>query len=115
MQDPIFCIFVNNDLKMSKGQVAAQCSHVTQIVVDDIIRKKYESCGSDPECVLYEQWKITPTTLIFQANQQQMDEFASMPNARHFRDTINRVPPNSLTTVAFISVSHKDFNSLRLY
>lgn len=94
-------IFINQDLSMSKGQIAAQVSHVTQIITDELVRKCYENHPSPKECMAYMKWKMQPVTIILRATEEQLHELSAMPESKYFMDDSNRAGKHALTTVGF--------------
>ena len=117
MSDHVFYIFVNTDLNMSKGQQTAQIVHITQLIVEELVAKCYESRNIQPECIAYKKWKYCPTTIVLKATTEQLAELRKMNGAREFTDSGNRIPDNSLTVVGFIpnnnmSDSFKDYKLL---
>ncbi len=98
---PIFYIFVNSDLELSKGQTMAQISHITHVIVEDLIKKCYEVFPTTNECLEYMRWKIIPTTVILKATNNQLKDLIKRPGAKGFIDSGNRIPDNSLTVVGF--------------
>lgn len=98
---PTFYIFVNSDLGLSKGQSYAQISHVTALIVEDLVKKSYENFPPPKECMDFMKWKILPTTLVYKATGAQLRELIKMPGTKGFIDSCNRIPDNSLTIVGF--------------
>jgi peptidyl-tRNA hydrolase len=94
-------IFVNNDLGMSKGLLAAQIAHITQIIVEDVVKKSYEVFPTPQECITYMKWKLNPTVIIYKATAEQMRMLSKIPIAKTFSDMGNRLAQNSLTMVGF--------------
>ena len=117
MTAPVLYIFVNTDLDLSKGRIGSQCSHITQVIVEELVRKGYESFPPPKECLDYMRWKQNPKTIILKATVQQLQELQQKPNARHFIDSGDRIPDNSLTCVGFFPNSDMEefVKSYRLY
>ena len=98
---PSFYIFVNTDFDMSKGQQTAQIVHITQIIVEDLVKKCYEIHPAKKECIDYMKWKTNPTCVILRATSIQLDQLIKMDGAKGFIDSGNRIPDNTLTVVGF--------------
>lgn len=101
MTEPVFYIFVNIDLDLSKGRIGSQCSHITQVIVEELVKKGFQSSHAPKECLDYMRWKQNPKTVVLKANTQQLQELMKQPNARHFIDSGDRIPEKSLTCVGF--------------
>jgi peptidyl-tRNA hydrolase len=99
MASHVMYIFVNSDLQMSKGQVIAQCCHITQIITEELVMKCYETVPISQECINYMKWKSNPTTIILRATAKELEILKS--RGRYFTDSGNRIPDNSLTVVGF--------------
>ena len=98
---PTFYIFVNSDLELSKGQLMAQISHITQVIVEDLVKKCYDVFPTTKECIDYMKWKIVPVTVVLKATTNQFQDLIKMPGAQGFIDSGNRIPNDSLTVVGF--------------
>lgn len=101
MTEQKFYIFINSDLDMSRGQQTAQIVHITQIIVEELVKKCYESRTVLPECLSYKKWIVNPVTVILKATSAQLAELIKMEGCRGFIDSGNRIPDNSLTVVGF--------------
>lgn len=101
MQNHVMYIFINDDLDMSKGQIIAQCCHITQIITEELVMKCYEEDPVSQVCIDYLKWKRNPTTVILKANTEQLNQLKAFPTAKHFIDSGNRVINDSLTVVGF--------------
>jgi len=40
----VMYIFVNSDLNMTKGKTCSQVAHITQLIVEEVMRQGYETC-----------------------------------------------------------------------
>ncbi|QKF94815.1 peptidyl-tRNA hydrolase PTH2 [Fadolivirus algeromassiliense] len=100
-QAPIFYIFINQDLGMSKGGQLAQVVHITQIIVEDLVKKCYETYPPSKECMMYMKWKAVPTTVVLKATGEQLQELIKKEGAKGFVDSGNRIPDGTLTIVGF--------------
>lgn len=101
MTEPVLYIFINSDLDLSKGRIGSQCSHITQVIIEELVRKGYECHPSPKECLDYMRWKQNPKTIILKATFQQLQEIMKRPNAQYFIDSGDRIPDKSLTCVGF--------------
>lgn len=101
-------IILNSDLKMTPGQMAAQVSHITQVMVDDIIRCAYESMPMPVYCINYQKWKQNPITIILKAPQTELEKFTNMKEARSFIDSGVRLGKNILTGIGFFPSDQLD-------
>lgn len=98
---PIFYIFINSDLSISKGQQTAQIVHITQIIVEGLVKKCYEMHPPNDDCLNYMKWKINPTCVILRATSKQLQILINMKGAKGFFDSGNRIIDNTLTIVGF--------------
>jgi PTH2 family peptidyl-tRNA hydrolase len=99
---PVMYLVVNNDLNMTKGKTAAQVGHAVQGIVEEIIRKGYET-SPVPECYYrYMKWKKHAAKIVLKGTQEQLLGLAEHPEARKvIDDGQTQVPENSLTVVGF--------------
>ena len=51
--NPVMYVFVNSDLKLRKGRVAAQVGHIVQIITEEIVRNSYEQYPPPIHCFTY--------------------------------------------------------------
>ena len=98
---PIFYIFVNSDLNMSKGQQIAQIVHITQLITDDLVKQCYEINPIPKHCMAYMIWKRNPVSIVLKATGEQLTKLSKMDGCKGFIDSGNRIPDNSLTIVGF--------------
>ena len=102
MSEPfVMYIFVNSDLNMSKGKIAAQCCHIVGIITEEIIRQGYEIYPPPKTYFDYMKWKNQCTKIILRATTEQLNTLMKLQNARHFIDNGERLPENALTVVGF--------------
>lgn len=99
---PVMYLIVNNDLNMGKGKIAAQVGHAVQAIVEEILRKGYES-NPVPDCYYrYMKWKKHAAKIVLKATEKQLLELSSHPEARKvIDDGQTQVPENSLTVLGF--------------
>lgn len=97
----VMYIFVNSDLNMRKGKTAAQVGHVVQKVTAEVVRMVYELSPPPKQCFDYLRWEKEPTKVVLRASTEQLRDLMKMKEARHFIDSGNGIPDNSLTVVGF--------------
>jgi peptidyl-tRNA hydrolase len=96
--DMNFYIFVNEDIKLRNGCMMAQVSHVTQIIVEKIMRLEYETYPTSQHCINYVKWKNgqnSGTTVVLKTGQDKLLEFIKKYDATPFYDN------GELTCVGF--------------
>ena len=109
-------IFVNNDLKMTKGKIAAQVGHVVQLITEEIVRRGYER-NPPPIYFTYMKWKSHSKKIILKASEEQLRVLIKENDARFIIDAgLTQIPAGSLTVVGFYpSASHAEkFKSFKL-
>lgn len=116
---PRMYIFVNSDLGMGKGKIAAQVGHVVQMVTDEILRGHYEKRGPGLEAAfkVYKQWlSLGGRKIVLKASQQKLDELAQIPSSRKVYDAgKTQIPSGSLTVVGFFPCDLvTEFNEFKL-
>lgn len=86
--EPIFkqYFFVNTDIEMTKGKTLAQVSHITQVIVEEIIEAKYQSYPPPKYYFNYMKWKREPTVIVLKATKAELDELIKLPDSRLFID-----------------------------
>lgn len=97
-----FYVFINNDLNMNNGQIVAQVSHITHVIVNELVSRAYSEPVLSKEVENYLLWNKIPKTVVLKANQKQLEELKSRDYARHFIDSGFRIPDNSLTVVGLL-------------
>ncbi len=99
---PVMYIFVNNDLKMTKGKIASQVGHVVQLITEEIIRQGYEITPTPESYFTYMKWKNNCTKIVKKASATELQLLIKMKGARYIIDDgQTQVPANSLTVVGF--------------
>jgi peptidyl-tRNA hydrolase len=94
-------IFINADLKMSKGRVSAQVGHIVGKIVEQLVRDGYENFHPTADYIQFMQWRDNPVKIILKATTAELVELMKLDGSHHFIDTNNRFPDNSITCVAF--------------
>ena len=108
----VMYIIVNNDLKMGKGKIAAQCCHAACQIVKILENRK----NSD---TIYSQWNtFGQAKIVLKATEEQLmnilSEFShKKPNNEiwciSIRDMgLTQIPENSLTVIAFRPIDKKN-------
>jgi peptidyl-tRNA hydrolase len=100
----VMYIFVNSDLGLKKGQVAAQVGHIVQLMTEEIIRTSYESAKPPPVYLDYMKWKKNCVKVVLKANGEQILKLAKEDGARHVIDTVKtntQVLTDKMTVVGF--------------
>ncbi len=98
---PVMYIFVNSDLNMRKGKIAAQVGHIVHKIVAEVVRMGYEMSPPPKQCFDYMKWDKEPIKIVLSATTEQLLELMKRKEARHFIDSGNDIPDNSLTAVGF--------------
>lgn len=105
MTEPIIMyIFVNSDLKMTKGKICSQCCHLVMVVTEEIIRQGYEVYPPQESYMTYIKWRTNCTKIILKATTEQLKKLMLMEEARHILDD-DQIEPNSLVVVGFFPSS----------
>jgi len=103
--------FVNKDLKMKGGKIAAQCSHGMQYVCENIsIQSLYTR-------QVYAAWRDTGCAkIILYATETQMEElYNSFPSEKVIDAGHTQVAPNSFTVLALYPRKRDDtFSEFKL-
>ena len=98
-------IFINSDINLSKGQACAQTSHITHLIIDEIVRSVYETNPVPEYYMKYLEWCSEPITIIKKASLDQLSELMKLPLTKYFYDDIYDKKTNCkyhhLTVVAF--------------
>lgn len=108
MEDPTMYIFINNDLKMGKGKIAAQVGHIVQAIVEEIIRDSYEVTPPPDYCFNYMRWKKKCTKIILRASEEELRNLIKIEESRSFYDNISDT--DVLTVVGFFPSSKLEQN-----
>lgn len=98
----VMYIFVNKDLNMTKGKTCSQVAHLTQTIVEEIIRTGYETYPVPESYFTYMKWRTNCTKIILGASEEQLKEIIKWPESRYIIDDgQTQVNPGSLTCVGF--------------
>lgn len=100
-----FYLVVNSDLNLSVGQMAAQISHITQEIVDEIVREIYTSSNTPDYCFDYEDWLKHPITIIKKAPEDELRILSMCDDVRVYHDDIYnkslKIKENRMTVIGF--------------
>jgi peptidyl-tRNA hydrolase len=114
----VMYIFVNCTLGLTKGQVVAQCCHITYVITDERVTALYEEHPPTTETLAYMRWRKNCTKVILRATSAQLHELSLLPYARRFTDEGYRMPKGSMTVVGFLPMLPSnvdlDMNEYRL-
>lgn len=107
---PRMYIFVNSDLNMGKGKIAAQVGHVVEMLTHDILRGHYEKRGSPEIYKNYMLWKSSGARkIVLKADSKNMEELSNIPSAHKVFDAgLTQIPSGSLTVVGFFPCNMVD-------
>ena len=113
--DPIMYIFINTDLKMRKGRMAAQVGHIVQSITEEIIRDSYEAIPIPDHCLTYMKWKKKCTKVVLGASEEELRHLIKQYHqARYFIDDVD--DKKELTVVGFFpdSLIGSEFEAFKL-
>ena len=98
----VMYIVVNNDLDMKKGKICSQVAHLTQLIVEEVIRQGYELYPPPESYFTYMKWRQQCTKIILKASESELKDLMKVPGAKCIIDDgQTQVKPNSLTVVGF--------------
>lgn len=97
-------IFVNSDLNMSPGKIAAQVGHMVEKITDQYAMMVYEQHDCQNAYLDYMRYKKTGRRkIILSATQDEMEDLMKEEGAIYYVDEgLTEVPENSLTVVGFL-------------
>ena len=106
----VMYIFVNKDLDMTKGKTSSQVAHITQQIVEEIIRQGYEIYPPPESYFTYMKWKSCCTMIILKASENELGELMKRKDSRPFFDEgrTTQVRSGSLTVVGFLPCEEKE-------
>ena len=96
-----FYIVINSDLKLSKGHISAQVSHITHTIIDEIVRIGYEEPIIPNTYTQYIKWCKNPITIIKKTSELELYELQKLEFAKSYSDNIPNHNNNVLTSVGF--------------
>ena len=101
----VMYLFVNQDLKLTRGQIAAQTSHLTQVITEEIIKDSFIFSPTPSYCMNYMKWKYSSenklfgTTIVYKATTSQLEKLLEEEKeARFIIDEIPSKTPISTTS-----------------
>lgn len=80
-------IFVNDDLNIGVGYLAAQACHVTHLIVKELMINGNEIYPPSQEYINFVKWDKNCTKVILRARGEQLLELMKLPYARGFYDS----------------------------
>lgn len=91
-------LFVNEDLKMSKGKIGSQIGHCVQYILEDILQYTKKDKYQD-----YLKWKnYGSKKIVLKASQIELIELQKNDMSRSVYDIgYTQIPSGSLTVVGF--------------
>ena len=110
----IMYIFINNDLKMSKGKIASQTGHVVQMIVEHVLNNK-----KSDEYQRYMIWKKNNgyTKIILKATYNDLVNLMKQYQSESkfvIDEGRTEIEPGSLTCVGFFPNVHPEFRKYSL-
>lgn len=108
-KEPSLYLLVNQDLKMSKGKIGAQCGHAVQEIVERAMKAIYSPGRRRPPFCLdtYHRWSEDGSRkIVLKGPQALLEECASDRDAVEVHDAgRTEVAPDSLTVVAWFPIT----------
>jgi len=107
----IFYIIINDDLHMKKGKIISQIVHITQKIIEEIIRDGYENFPLSDLYKKYMEWKKYDKTIILKGKQKDINELIKYKYSRHYIDN------NKITVVGLLPDNYENnelINNLKL-
>lgn len=95
--ETVMYLFVNNDLGMGKGKIAAQVGHTVQKLMEILIP------SPTPE---YKEWKTSSRKIVLKATESQLRELienwkGKLKSVSIYDAGCTQIPDGSLTVVGF--------------
>jgi PTH2 family peptidyl-tRNA hydrolase len=96
-------IFVNNDLGMGKGKIAAQVGHAVQKITDRILRDHFVR-NDDTAYKIYTEWiQMGAKKVVLKVNTVELEKITTIGGCCKIHDAGHtQIPSGSLTVVAFL-------------
>ncbi len=103
-QDYAMYIIVNNDLKMSKGKIASQVGHITELIAEKIMSELYENSSTSTLSFAFRKYtKTGRKKVILKGTEKDIDAIKDDKDAFYIVDAgRTEIPENSLTVVGFL-------------
>lgn len=98
-------LVLNNEIGLTTGQACAQASHITQVIVEDIIRDTYECVSLPDYCASYVAWSENPVCIVKGAPTAKLLELKDLPFTKCYYDDVfnkkTQTKTNHITAVGF--------------
>ena len=88
-------IIINKDLNLTIGQTAAQVSHITQIIIEDLIKDIHEITPIPSHVIAYKMWQRNPIVICKKATTQELQELSNQPFTKAYVDQITGINLNT--------------------
>ncbi len=105
----VMYIFVNNDLNMGKGKIAAQVGHIVEIMIEELVKAELTSTKKKSFIEDYTIWKRTGRKkIILKATEEEIKQLSQIDGAHCVVDAgLTQIPSGSMTVVGFLPSSTK--------
>ncbi len=102
-------IFINNDLNMGKGKIAAQVGHIVEIMIEELVKAELTSTKKKSFLEDYNIWKRTGRKkIILKATEEEIKQLSQLDGAHCVVDAgLTQIPSGSMTVVGFLPSSTK--------
>jgi PTH2 family peptidyl-tRNA hydrolase len=109
MTDFVMYIFVNNDLNMGKGKIAAQVGHIVEIMIEELVKAELTSTKKKSFLEDYNIWKRTGRKkIILKSTDEEIKRLSQLDGAHCVMDAgLTQIPSGSMTVVGFLPSSTK--------
>ncbi len=103
----VMYIFVNNDLNMGKGKIAAQVGHIVEIMIEELVKAELTSTKKKSFIEDYTIWKRTGRKkIILKATEEEIKQLSQIDGAHCVVDAgLTQIPSGSMTVVGFLPSS----------
>lgn len=100
----VMYIFVNNDLNMGKGKIAAQVGHIVEIMIEELVKAELTSTKKKSFLEDYNTWKRTGRKkIILKATEEEIKQLSHLDGAHCVVDAgLTQIPSGSMTVVGFL-------------
>jgi PTH2 family peptidyl-tRNA hydrolase len=105
----VMYIFVNNDLNMGKGKIAAQVGHLVETIIEELVKAELTSTKKKSFLEDYNIWKRTGRKkIILKATEEEIKQLSQLDGSRYIVDAgLTQIPSGSMTVVGFLPSSTK--------
>lgn len=98
-------ILLNSDIDLTVGQACAQSSHITHIIIDEIVRSAYEIMPTPDYYIKYLEWCGDSVTIVKKTSLQELEKLKNSPYCKFFYDDVYdkklRIKIRHLTAIGF--------------